>query len=496
MKKMISPVSTVFALFIYTSSYAAAQRSSCLRNLRILGSTPSSLTLAWEYACAPGNGPAPLFKVYYEHMEWKACPTGNQDETRSPAGRGNTETEDYALSLEGLHPYSAYKLTVKAILRGRRPEEAEMVGETPQGDPGVAPARSSIPPRIEAESIKFYWTEPARSGCRDFNGVLDGVTYVLKGTDLWNQEEEQRGHTSEGSHVFHHLRPHSSYALFLYAQNTEGRHNDQLYLKMEEKTRESEPGSPRQLEVLSQSGEKRLLQWLPPYPPTGTINFYTLRWKPANATGFLDKSEHIFPSDSLCPRSSLASDLDQPVCHTVQGLNPDLNYTFEVAATNEGIPQRSPWSAEILSLAGAASSDSSESSGFFFILAIVGIIAAVLLLLILCFIVFKYRQRQARYKNVPEYDNSASKFPTPGASVGCKQPPQRMTSVGSGSSLPGIAAGRNSNARGSMMSTATANTTLTNTDTLRKYSQHLLPPERQTYRPRSIQETPLPEVPV
>ena len=53
-------------------------RNQCLKNLRVIGSTPSSITLGWDYKCATGADGGMRFKVYYEHLEWRACPSGHQ----------------------------------------------------------------------------------------------------------------------------------------------------------------------------------------------------------------------------------------------------------------------------------------------------------------------------------------------------------------------------------------------------------------------------------
>ena len=87
-------------------SVSNAQRNRCLKNLRVIGSTPSSITLGWEYKCA---GDGMRYKVYYEHLEWRACPSGHQDERRARPGRGNYETTETVVVFEQLHPFSAYR---------------------------------------------------------------------------------------------------------------------------------------------------------------------------------------------------------------------------------------------------------------------------------------------------------------------------------------------------------------------------------------------------
>jgi hypothetical protein len=40
-----------------------------------------SVSVAWEYSC---NLSKALFKVYIEHVEWKACQTGRKDTAKGP----------------------------------------------------------------------------------------------------------------------------------------------------------------------------------------------------------------------------------------------------------------------------------------------------------------------------------------------------------------------------------------------------------------------------
>ena len=94
-------------------SVSNAQRNRCLKNLRVIGSTPSSITLGWDYKCATGADGGMRYKVYYEHLEWRACPSGHQDERRGGPGRGNYETTETVVVFEQLHPFSAYREAIQ-----------------------------------------------------------------------------------------------------------------------------------------------------------------------------------------------------------------------------------------------------------------------------------------------------------------------------------------------------------------------------------------------
>lgn len=407
-------------------------------------------------------------------MEWKACPTGIQDETR---GRGvnNLETRDTTVYLERLHPFSVYKLTVKALppLPTQRPEELTMAGETHSELPNVAPEVSTITTWSGVTSLKFYWQNPSPSKCKDFNSVLDGVFYILKGTDRWNLKQEYSGSTEANSFTFENLMPFSTYSLFLYARNTEGKYNMKIHYKMEGRTEPGKPLPPRDLQELAdpEDGTVRLLQWLPPFPPRGEISYYTLRWKQTNDSSWQER-ENVSPNQDQCPETvavESSNEYDTPVCFTVTKLKPNANYTFQVSATNNGVLDRSSWSHEVIvsPVGGEGGTIFSGSQGI--ILVIIIVVCLILLIIAISFLIYRQKAK-ARYKSVPDYEAKALN-----GNVGSP-----MTF--SNSTL------RNSHIRASL-------TPKSHADTMKRYQHHLLPSDSSLLRPKSIQETPLPPVP-
>ena len=459
-----------------------SSRRGCLRDLRVLGSTPTSLTLGWDFRCESEPGGL-KFKIYYEHLEWHACPTGIQDEQRG-SGRGNSETSETVIVLDRLHPFSAYKLTVKALQRSseltgtgrspRRPEELEMVGETLPGMPGVAPEPSSIPTKLGQTELKFYWQHPsAASGCRDFNGEILETFFILKGTDSWNGAQIRKGTTTENSQLFPDLDPFSSYSLFLYAKSSFRVHNPEVYLKIDAQTMPSAPHAPRDLseqeDYYSKGAENRFLRWLPPYPPTGELDFYRLRWKESNHSSWLDKTDVYPDSGDLCQSTSPVSPLERPVCHAVQDLDPERNYTFSISAYNKGIPQGSPWTPVLISEPRSGAGLVLDRNTLLIILigSIVGVIFLILIGIFVSYVCcFKRRRRNSsgkKYKNVPPFDRNLSTNDS------------MMTGLTTLNSRRGAGQAPDSS--------------------LRRYHQHFLPIEERDSRPGSIQEQPLPPVP-
>ncbi len=85
----------------------------CLRDFSVLGSTPDSVTVGWNYTCADrwentgvfflkkttfnfyffSRRHSVRFKIYYDHKGWNACAGGGRGDHTRGVGRGNSETE-------------------------------------------------------------------------------------------------------------------------------------------------------------------------------------------------------------------------------------------------------------------------------------------------------------------------------------------------------------------------------------------------------------------
>ena len=59
-----------------------------------------------------------------------------------------------AADVDGLHPFSHYRITIKAITaRPGKPEEQSVLAETQQSAPDVKPALSTITPMIRVNRV-------------------------------------------------------------------------------------------------------------------------------------------------------------------------------------------------------------------------------------------------------------------------------------------------------------------------------------------------------
>ena len=360
-----------------------------------------------------------------------------QDNTRGGAGKGHLEVNNqFEVNIPNLHPFSIYKIEVKALPNTDEhyiPEELNVIGETAPGIPNVSPLASSsrIPTGVKEDYLKFYWGAPQDSKCEHFNAKLDGYHVILKGLSAWNKEyrhEDQVPGIGEISKEFHGLLPFSNYNLYVYVLTASGDWNPDLFQTIYAETLASENVPPPRDLTVTTSEDGYHLTWLPPYPPTGVVTKYSLRWKSPGSEFWL-KSVEVLPGSSLCHNSQEVSQstFDKKICHTLPSSEFDMdNVTFQVSAFNAGFSKNGQWSALAYPEVGK-NGQFGQNVGII----IIAIIAAVVLISIIVLISVKCIKRNNRYKNVPNYSRASTGNPAGGAIA-----LNNRNSSGSGSILP------------------------------------------------------------
>ena len=391
----------------------------CLKDFQTTDVTSTSLSVNWKYECHKIddiNVSNVKFKLYYNHDDFLSCSDKSIDSIPGP-GRGVFEIKDeYGRNITGLHPYSIYRLSVKALPimvdgstpRGP-PEELELEAETLSGIPEVRPLESGISTKIRETSLRFYWRAPPPSECSYFFGLLDGYEYILKGIDRWNVNAKLKGETHKVTEEFKNLQPNSRYMLFVYARNSMGETNKAGALKLEAKTSPSKVPltPPRDLTVEPLEDRTGFrLHWLPPYPPSTTIQKYQIRYKPSNAQVWTG-TFRADPGNSLCPEEDIEKDF---TCFSIAELHENnderkpllQNVTFQVAGISS-LLGRSPWSPEVTST--LLDPDDVVLGGHVILVAIV--VGALMIFMLILLIIFLWHRRQKQnYKNVPQYEPS------------------------------------------------------------------------------------------
>ena len=120
--------------------HSDGQDNICLKNFRALDPEPSSVSLRWEYTCRVARfsgkpitkvlykvllkcafGISNKFKVvqcllltflkvYYHHLDWKACAGSSNVDPNRGTGSGHQEViDDNSMTIAGLNPFSDYK---------------------------------------------------------------------------------------------------------------------------------------------------------------------------------------------------------------------------------------------------------------------------------------------------------------------------------------------------------------------------------------------------
>merc|ERR1719400_564987 len=88
----------VFWLALW-ARHSDGQDNICLKNFRALDREPSSVSLGWEYNCRVARFSGKpitkvLYKVYYHHLDWKACAGSSNVDPNRGTGSGHQEVID------------------------------------------------------------------------------------------------------------------------------------------------------------------------------------------------------------------------------------------------------------------------------------------------------------------------------------------------------------------------------------------------------------------
>jgi hypothetical protein len=248
------------------------------------------------------------------------------------------------------------------------------------------------------------------------------------------------------------------------------------------------------------------MTWLPPYPPTGLVSHYIVRWKLVESSVWSD-SARIEPTGDLCSGQQTINytrnEFEKRICYTwtaTTSKNDGKNVTFQVAAYNAGSSTSSDWSASVYPI---PEGQTGQNIGFLVIIIVASVVAVLFIVLIATFASYKClkKKRQQRYKNVPVY--------IPGTSAGSVlnsfQSQQQQHQPGGTSTLTGTSRSSMlpppwtppSPTRRQVVGNNGSKSMLLGTNTNSKYQHLLLPIPRSAdlHRPVSIQEVPLPALP-
>ena len=209
-------------------------------NLRVSRKVAKSATLEWDVLNQ--NSSISVYKVYYEHLDWWAC-ADRRSETRPMKERGgvivvNNSTQH--VKIFPLHPYSEYKVTIKAIMETsdvmqrnksrRHRNEVDMYFNTSQYSPNVKPQLVTDPVREGNTSIVFSWSPPSPLRCNEFNGKIVGYQYIFLFIDGCGDQKSSFGGVEQPQLEISNSVPIINYTLSVYIENESGKTNTRLPL--------------------------------------------------------------------------------------------------------------------------------------------------------------------------------------------------------------------------------------------------------------------------
>ncbi|TRY68458.1 hypothetical protein TCAL_14207 [Tigriopus californicus] len=270
------------------------------------------------------------FKVYPEHLKWNAC----LDESNDAYHAKIKETTEKTARIAGLYPFSRYRFEIVALLKTGGVATSVIEVETNPDVPQVLPQFSDSSPLSLSQAIKFYWEPPANADCKFFNGQLGQYRIEFWGVDPWVVQEEPLWNKTVSLHEYYAegLRFFTAYELRIFAQTIEGQYNSNLGLSLKAKTESADrPDPPVNISMTAVESSVHL-RWNPPYPPTGRVIKYKLRYGVNNTIGpapihWIKPIE--VPIEHTCMYKRVVEG-NEPLCWTISGLEPDTLYFVEV----------------------------------------------------------------------------------------------------------------------------------------------------------------------
>lgn len=310
--------------------------------------SPKETKLSWTVhpECSDDNL---QFEISVKLVNVKACHNGlNYDKKSSVFKTNRTE---YLVS--DLLPFSEYHIKIVPAVNAIGIDLSANISLTmPDGMPNVAPIASSRRPDSYVQALKFYWQNPEE--CEKQNGMADGFYVELWGADpwVWTPKKPIESHNvPKGISFFYFqsLLSFTHYKVKVFSKNSNGKWNPNVPLEMTAQTLPTDPEPPTNIK-LTPSIRSVHLSWRPPYPPTGDVTLYKVRYgipdemEPEKDHKIVWKSSQNVPPTNLCisDNKSENNTLTHPICSVISDLEPNTTYVFELSTFHKDkIPSQS-----------------------------------------------------------------------------------------------------------------------------------------------------------
>merc|ERR1712179_52803 len=372
--------------------------NSCPHNIEVaelpgfLHSNTTSVRASWDNECQEDK----VVKLIVRHMQYLSCEEGRRDYSdKEVVVTGNL------VIIEHLHPYSSYNISLDT---GGGVDSVTI--DTRAGVPQLVARRSKIDYSIKDTDTALYynWGPPATvSQCDKYQSIPGCYHYTVRGVDRWTSDYTASGqvpYNQTGVHLTD-LHPASTYVLFVYIANNAGQFSRDMFLKLTKKTAPGIPPPPSNLKVYRMEDDYHHLSWAQPYPPTGDIAQYNLRWRNNDTKKTFLGSKTVLPSNILCEDNIEKNIQTNKVCATLKELDRKTGYFFSVQAINKDVADGSPWSEEVY-MEPEDSSFELASSGT---LAIILVLATLVLVVVIGALrtAYKVRNKLQFKQNIKHY---------------------------------------------------------------------------------------------
>jgi len=364
----------IFLTFLLLFSSSFSDNNECLVSISVPDITASQANISWSYLCDTDN--LLSFKIYYDHVEYRACQEDINRGKKHNQKRKKVDGSQLSAIIDKLEPYSTYKFEVAAIPKGESPKiEIKTIQKmTKEGFPSVVLQKKREKNQNAPDKITLMWESPNINDCDKYHSKPKYYVYKARGSSKWNTDFFKEGNLSIRTTdlTISDVLPFSLYKIDLYVASIVG-HSSIPALETEILTGPSQPHKPSNLSITD-----NLLQWAPPYPPTGHIERYQVRWRQVDSEESGWEISDVLTVDEIsCP--------DNLVCHKMQKLEANQEYSLQVRAFNKDVESGSEWSNMVYSL--------DTDNGINMTLVVIVIIAVTVILflfLIMVFLVHKF----------------------------------------------------------------------------------------------------------
>ena len=163
-------IKQIFVVFFLTIAQSRRSHGCTILDVSHSSNTSDSISLSWELSSDCAYSDYRTFQITARHRKFLAC----SDETNNSVT--TFETNEHAITLKNLHPFSLYRIGIVGI--GRASDiETNLEISTPPGVPQFRPKRSDQFNYALVQAVKYFWAQSDTESCRIRNGRPSGYRF-------------------------------------------------------------------------------------------------------------------------------------------------------------------------------------------------------------------------------------------------------------------------------------------------------------------------------